>query len=61
MFIFQSALRKEITHNITVLVNDLLEPFKPLMGFIDPFLKLYNTVFGTIRKVKEAYEILKEG
>jgi len=61
MYIFQSALRKEIAHNITVLVNDLLEPFKPLIGFIDPFLKLYKIVFGTIRNVKKAYDILKEG
>ncbi|XP_076116682.1 uncharacterized protein LOC143084161 [Mytilus galloprovincialis] len=56
-----TALRKEITQNITKLVHDLLEPFQPLIGFIDPFLKLYNTVFGTIKNVKKAYDILKEG
>ncbi|VDI06314.1 Hypothetical predicted protein [Mytilus galloprovincialis] len=56
-----TALRKEITQNITKLVHDLLEPFQPLVGFIDPFLKLYNTVFGTIKNVKKAYDILKEG
>ena len=28
---------------------------------MDPFLKLYNTVFGTIKSNKKAYDILKEG
>ena len=42
-------------------MGGLLEPFDGLRGIADRFMKQYGEFFGLIKKVKEAYAILKEG
>ena len=39
-----------------------MNPFESILGDLaGPFIEAYDTTFGVIKSIKEAYEILKKG
>ncbi|XP_052074034.1 uncharacterized protein LOC127711917 [Mytilus californianus] len=57
----QSQIKEQVMDNLTNIIDELLEPFDGLRGIADKFMKKYGAFFGIVKKVKEAYAILKEG
>ncbi|CAG2189963.1 unnamed protein product [Mytilus edulis] len=57
----QQQIKEQIIDNLTNIIDELLEPFDDLRGIADKFMKKYGDFFALVKKVKEAYAILKEG
>ncbi|CAG2209692.1 unnamed protein product [Mytilus edulis] len=57
----QQQIKEQIIDNLTNIIDELLEPFDGLRGMADKFMKKYGEFFSLVKKVKEAYSILKEG
>ncbi|VDI24688.1 Hypothetical predicted protein, partial [Mytilus galloprovincialis] len=57
----QQQIKEQIIDNLTNIITELLEPFDGLKGIADRFIAKYVEFFSLVKKVKEAYAILKEG
>ncbi|CAG2251005.1 unnamed protein product [Mytilus edulis] len=57
----QQQIKEQIIDNLTNIITELLEPFDGLKGIADRFIAKYVEFFNLVKKVKEAYAILKEG
>jgi hypothetical protein len=45
-----------------ILKIDMMNPFNSILGDLaGPFIKAYDSTFGVIKSVKEAYAVLKKG
>ncbi|CAC5409209.1 unnamed protein product [Mytilus coruscus] len=57
-----SQLRETIKNEIITTIEELMNPFRTILRHLaGPFFEAYETVFGVIKSVKEAYSILKKG
>ena len=54
-------MKQEAVDMLVTIKEELLDPFKGLIGIADTFVHRYGKVFNIIKTVKDAYAILKEG
>ncbi|VDI03126.1 Hypothetical predicted protein [Mytilus galloprovincialis] len=53
------SMRKGVVSQITSTVEDVMEPFDMLNDIAQPFITAYESVFGIVKAVKNAYNALK--
>ena len=53
-------MRALIKAELDQIVEDFIDVLGPLREMLQPFLDLYNTVFGLIKDVKEAFQLLRK-
>ena len=51
----------KVKQEIEDIVDLLLGPIEPIKKLLEPFFDIYNIVFDTIKAVKEAYQVLRDG
>ena len=51
----------KVKQEIEDIVDLLLGPIEPIKNLLEPFFDIYNIVFDTIKAVKEAYQVLRDG
>ena len=58
---FQMDLKREALQTLQTSQDLLMNPFDAILGLADNFVQKYNNLFGLIKKIKSAYDTLKEG
>ena len=43
------------------IVEDLMDPLKPIMDLMAPFQEVYELVVGSFDAIKDAYQTLRDG
>jgi hypothetical protein len=57
-----AKLREAVKNDVISLIEDMMNPFNSILGDLaGPFIKAYDSTFGVIKSVKEAYAVLKKG
>ena len=51
----------KVKQEIEDIVDLLLGSIKPIKNLLQPFFDIYNTVVDTVKAIKEAYQILRDG
>ncbi|CAG2220464.1 unnamed protein product [Mytilus edulis] len=54
-------MRKDVVSQIFSTVEEVIKPFDVLMDIAQPFITAYESVFGIIKAIKDAYNGLKNG
>ena len=54
-------MREEVVAKLQSIVEEVISPFRMLSDIAKPFIKAYESVFGIVKSVKEAYNGLKNG
>lgn len=54
-------MREEVVAKLQSTVEEVISPFRMLSDIAKPFIMAYESVFGIVKSVKEAYNGLKNG
>lgn len=54
-------MRRDVVSRLRTTVDEVLDPFSMLNEIAQPFIAAYESVFGIVKAVKDAYHALKNG
>lgn len=54
-------MRRDVVLQLRSTVDEVLDPFTMLNNIAQPFIAAYESVFGIVKAVKDAYHALKDG
>ncbi|VDI25865.1 Hypothetical predicted protein, partial [Mytilus galloprovincialis] len=55
------SMRRDVVLQLRSTVDEVLDPFTMLNNIAQPFIAAYESVFGIVKAVKDAYHALKDG